>query len=454
MNWDLIAKWWIKGIPYIWINHSQYEWYDCSRVYLILKKYKKLFDENIFKEGESLDCSYIKKYFQIRYMDEDANIPDGKLKINGKDIPGMFKSVRDLYTKLHVCKFIESFIKYVNHPTIIKQLVRYQRNIDWFDNANLGVILHWGIYSVPAYDDITNIKKRKIQNGAEWYYRRLTAPLNNYAPDGSKSTRDYHLKKYGDMKYQEFANMFTAKNFNADDYAEFFKNSGVKYVIITAKHHDGFCMWPNKRVSKKVYPYNSFDIGPKRDILGELSTSLRKRNIKFGVYYSLMEWDYPSSLKKIDYINDIVLKDLNDIFLRYTPDIWWFDGDWTRTFEEWGISSFLEKVRNNGAITNDRLGKNHPKYAGDYQNFRDRYIPLSFTPYKWENVLTIGYSWGYNKNQKEKDYKSAKELLELYNETLTKGGNFLINMGPKEDGSFDEYELKSFKEMCSLIKSK
>jgi alpha-L-fucosidase len=164
-----------------------------------------------------------------------------------------------------------------------------------------------------------------------------------------------------------------------------------------------------------------------------------------------MEWDYPRTLKRIDYIETILRPHLFDLQARYHPDIWWFDGDWTRTMAEWKIDDFLAQVRAEGAITNDRLGKDHPKLAGDYQTYGDRFLPPQFLSPKWENVMTIGYSWGLNYEQTPADYKSGAELAQIYKQTVERGGNLLVNFGPDAEGVLDPNEVQSFDQMAALI---
>lgn len=291
----------------------------------------------------------------------------------------------------------------------------------WFDARKLGVIIHWGIYSVLGYDDVPSAKTRKIGNGSEWYYRRLTGPMNFQAPSGSKETRAWHHEHYGDMPYEDLSQFLTASEWNPHEWVTYWAAQGVQYIIITAKHHDGFCMWPNGRKHRKSgKPWNVGDVGPMRDIVGELADAVRAAGLAFGVYYSLMEWDYPSTLKSFDYVHEIVHRDLEDLHERYHPTIWWCDGDWTRTMAAWNLDAFWDKVRAEGAITNDRLGKDTPKDGGDFQNHGDRYMPkrLPVTS-KWENVMTIGYSWGINYTQTAKDYKSGAQLIDLFRRTLS-----------------------------------
>lgn len=317
-------------------------------------------------------------------------------------------------------------------------------DISWYDARKLGVIIHWGVYSVPGYDDVASARTRKIQNGSEWYLRRLTGPTNARMTSGSMETRAYHGAHFPEMRYVDFAPHFTASKWNPREWVHFLKQCGIQYIILTAKHHDGFCLWPNGRKHRSTgLPWNSGEIGPRRDVVGEMATATREAGLVFGLYYSLMEWDYPSTLKSFDYISEIVHRDLEDLRLRYHPSIWWMDGDWTHTMADWRLGSWLDRIHAEGAITNDRLGKDHTATTGDFQNHRDRFLPSTPLPSKWENVMTIGYSWGRNYQQTLTDYKSGADLTSIFIDTLTRGGNMLINFGPDREGSPDPFEAQS-----------
>ena len=140
----------------------------------------------------------------------------------------------------------------------------------WFSDAKLGIFIHWGVYSVPAY--------ASLEGYAEWYYRGLMT---------SDDRKAFQERIYGkDFKYENFAPMWKAELWDPNEWAELFKKSGAKYVLLVSKHHDGFCLWP----SKYAPGWNSVEVGPKRDICGDLTEAVRKQGLKMGFYYSLPEW--------------------------------------------------------------------------------------------------------------------------------------------------------------------
>ena len=339
----------------------------------------------------------------------------------------------------------------------------------WYDEANFGIMIHWGVYSVPGYHYIYPRDKGKDTNGAEWYLRRLKCPQFCAPQDKDQTTRKFHAEEYGEgFDYYQFGEEFTLDKWNPDTWAKLFKRSGAKYVVITSKHHDGFALWdaPNSyywQKGKKYGPWNSVDIGPHRDIIGELATAVRKQGLKFGIYYSLLEW-YNSLYTKdkrnktTQYVDEVVLPQLRDIVLKYKPDIIWFDGNWGADVSYWKTLDFLAWLYNcspvkDTVVVNDRLGKGTDGKYGDFFNYKDRYVPKTKPKHKWENVMTISRGWGYNRLHNPKDFKSVDQLIEIIEETVDLGGNVLMNIGPKADGTIVPQEKKRLLEIGEWIKN-
>jgi alpha-L-fucosidase len=299
--------------------------------------------------------------------------------------------------------------------------------MDWFNNAKFGIFIHWGLYSVPAYDDIECAKRRRIGNGSEWYLNRLNKTFRVGKSD--TLTKEYHQKHYDDMSYSNFKTMFTGKYFNTDEWCKLFKRVGAKYIVFTAKHHDGFCLWDTKTTTNNV-----MNTPMKLDVLLELSKSAKKYGLKLGIYYSWMEFEHGISNK---YINNIVKPQLDEL-LGYEPDLFWFDGDWSVTAEKLQSDKFVNKIHKLGIIVNSRLGKDSKK--GDYENFSDRFIPDTKQKNKFECCYTIGYSWGFNRQQTKEDLKSVDELYDVYKKVTRRNGNLLLNISPDRHGSLNDIE--------------
>ena len=305
----------------------------------------------------------------------------------------------------------------------------------WFEDAKLGIFVHWGPYSVPAWSPKGTY--------SEWYqYWLQSKTLSGNGNFTGSEVHDYHTQTFGeDFSYYNFGDMLTAKAFDADKWANLFEEAGAKYMIITSKHHDGYCLWPSEEANKTWgREWNSMDIGPKRDILKELEIATKKTDLKFGTYYSLYEWYNPLWLKenKESYVLDHMHPQFKDLVERYTPDIMWLDGDWDLEAEKWHAQELLAWLYNDSSvgdsvITNDRWGKgvrfNHggyftPEYQAGFESTRP-----------WEETRGIGFSFGYNKNEDSWDYASDRTILYLFLNVVSKGGNLLLDIGPDLDGN-------------------
>jgi len=299
----------------------------------------------------------------------------------------------------------------------------------WFKDAKFGIFIHWGLYSVPAWGPKGSY--------AEWYLNGL---LN-----GDTARTQYHNKNYGnDFPYKNFINLFNPISYDPNKWADLFQKAGAKYVVLTSKHHDGFCLWP----SDHSQGYNSFDGMANRDLLGDLNQAIKKKGIRSGFYYSLYEWehsDYPENVPL--YVDNYMLPQLKDAVQRYEPDIIFSDGEWDRYSTEWKSEEFLAWLYNDSnapkdVVVNDRWGGETRFKHGGY--FSTEYDPNSgamneeFLKRGWEECRGIGKSFGYNQNETIEDYSTSEELIRLLVDIVSRGGNLLLNIGPKSDGTIPD----------------
>lgn len=233
----------------------------------------------------------------------------------------------------------------------------------WFDEAKIGIFIHWGVFSVPSF-------------GSEWFW-------SNWK-NGSSKYVNFMKKNYPNFSYQDFAKEFTAEFFNAKKWAELFQLSGAKYIVITSKHHDGYALWP----SKYSYNWNSMDVGPHRDLIGELSTGIRENTkLKFGIYHSLFEWfnplyldDKKHNFSRRNFSEGKVFPEMKELILDYKPDIFWSDGDWEPPHTYWKSTEFIAWLYNespvkDNIVVNDRWGKYAPSKHGDFNTAKTRFNP-------------------------------------------------------------------------------
>lgn len=291
----------------------------------------------------------------------------------------------------------------------------------WFKDSKLGVFIHWGVYSVPSYGG--------PESYAEWYLRGLQA--------GAQNRIDFMRNHYGeDFTYRDFAPLWKAELFDPDEWAEIFERAGARYIILVAKHHDGFCLWP----SQYAPGWNSVEVGPGRDIVGELEVAVRNRDIRFGLYYSLPEWDHPLHRWYIDphdsihhYVEQHMIPQFRELVGTYKPDLVFADGEWFNHADDWQarelISWYFDLVGPD-AIVNDRwghgsnIGYRTPEYSSGEMS----------TDRPWAEVRGLGRSFGLNRNEKLHAYMTPRELIHLFVRTVANGGGLTINVGPGADG--------------------
>jgi alpha-L-fucosidase len=307
----------------------------------------------------------------------------------------------------------------------------------WWSDAKLGIFIHWGVYSVPAFAPHGEY--------AEWYWERLRAPGDpSSARDQAirRETRAFHERVYGQgVDYPDFAPQFRAEFFDADQWADILQHSGARYVVLVSKHHDGFALWPSKEADASWgRPWNSVAVGPKRDLVGELSGAVRRRGLEMGFYYSLYEWFNPLWLSgdRQAYVERHLFPQFKDLVTRYRPSVIFSDGEWAEPSETWRSAELLAWLFNESpvrdkVVVNDRWGKETRHVHGGY--YTTEYgAGLPGAGHPWEENRGMGFSYGYNRNENLADYATGQRLLLTLLDTVSRGGNLLLNIGPTADG--------------------
>lgn len=291
----------------------------------------------------------------------------------------------------------------------------------WFSDAKLGIFIHWGVYSVPAF--------ASDEGYAEWYYRGLQTD------DGERKA--FQERVYGEgFRYEDFAPHFKAELWNPDEWAELFEKSGAKYVLLVSKHHDGYCLWPSQYAPN----WNTMDVGPHRDICGELTEAVRARGLKMGFYYSLPEWTsplhrwYESPDDSItEYVDTHMIPQFKELVNRYKPSILFTDGEWRNSAEQWHARELISWYYNtigDEAIVNDRWGD------GGQHGFRtpEYSAGITLTDRPWAECRGLGRSFGLNRNEPLSNYLSSDDLIRHFATLVAAGGGMTLNVGPAADG--------------------
>lgn len=302
----------------------------------------------------------------------------------------------------------------------ISQNKESNQKIQWFADAKLGIFVHWGIYSVNGISE-------------SWSF------FNNYV-----SYKDYRNQLHG----------FNAKNYNPQQWVNLIKESGAKYAVITSKHHDGVALWDSKQTEAITTVKHS---AAKKDVLSPFISALKKSGLKTGLYYSLPDWSYNNydvftreikrydiakELQRFNQFLDFYQGQLHEISKQFKPDLLWFDGDWEHTAEEWRAKetrSLLQQYNPN-IIINSRL-----KGYGDYDT-PEQGVPVEKPQSKyWELCYTMNDSWGYQPY--DNNYKTSYMLIRTLVDCISMGGNLLLDIGPKADGTIDARQVQILKDL-------
>lgn len=338
---------------------------------------------------------------------------------------------------LFICFFIQVSCSINNNATA----QTYQPNWEslnkrptpqWYSNAKFGIFIHWGLYSVPSWATNSNADGFG-SNYAEWYWQRLNAPNLKI----HKEFVAFHDSVYGkNFKYPHFASKFACELFDPNQWAQLFKDAGAKYVVLTSKHHDGFCLWP----SAQSWNWNSVDVGPHKDLAGMLTNAVKQAGLHMGFYYSLYEWFNPVYKTDVNkYVGERMLPQMKDLVSRYKPDVLWTDGEWEQSSKTWRSEEFLAWLYNESPsketiAVNDRWGNDTKGKHGGFQT--SEYGHGKITSNKpWEETRGIGQSFGYNRNENLNEYANSEQLVHELINVVARGGNLLLNIGPAADGT-------------------
>jgi alpha-L-fucosidase len=315
----------------------------------------------------------------------------------------------------------------------------------WFQDAKFGVFIHWGVYSVPAWGAHGQY--------AEWYWKNMSDhnPTNVWW--------QFHKTNYGEnFDYKDFAPRFTAELFDAKQWADLFVRAGIKYVVPTSKHHEGFALWPSAEASRDWgRPWNAMETGPKRDLLGELALATRARGLKFGFYYSLYEWFNPLWLTNRPlYVEQHMIPQFKDAVTRYQPSIIFADGEWDLSSKDWKSEELLAWLFNESpckeeVVVNDRWGKDTRHKHGGYWT-TEYAAGMQDDSHPWEENRGMGFSYGLNRAERIEDYKTSRELILALIDLVSRGGNLLLDIGPAADGTIPPLMEERLLEMGDWLK--
>lgn len=322
----------------------------------------------------------------------------------------------------------------------------FDDRMEWWRDSRFGMFIHWGPYSVLG----GNYKGEETKKIGEWIMKNMQIPIADY---------------------EVYAKEFNPKDFDAKQWVSIMKNAGMKYVVITSKHHDGFALWDSKVSNYDMVDFSDYG----KDILKSLSVACKEEGIKFGVYYSIMDWHHPYAQSKSYiannnndkdslklnpdfpiYVRDYLKPQLKELIDDYDPEIIWFDGEWIPDYtHEMGLDiyQYLRELKPN-IIINNRVdkgrqgmqGMNSPdgQFIGDFGTPEQEILENS-TEVDWESCMTMNDTWGFKTN--DHNWKSTKSLVHNLIDVVAKGGNYLLNVGPQANGVIPEPSVERLEEI-------
>jgi alpha-L-fucosidase len=320
---------------------------------------------------------------------------------------------------------------------------QYEARMKWWSEARFGMFIHWGLYSIPAGE------WKGSTNHAEWIRTTAQIPIT---------------------EYDKFVGQFNPVKFNAAEWVRMAKNAGMKYITITSKHHDGFCLFDSK--------FTDFDVMStpfKRDIMKELADACHKEGIKICWYHSIMDWHHPDYLPRREWEKDRstagadferffqhLKNQLKELLTNYGEiGVLWFDGEWESTWNtKYGteLYNYVRSLQPN-IIINNRVGAGRSgmegftkagEFAGDFGTPEQEIPATGLAGVSWETCMTMNDNWGYNKH--DDHWKSSEDLIHKLADIASKGGNFLLNIGPTSEGVFPQPAIDRLKQLGDWMK--
>jgi alpha-L-fucosidase len=342
----------------------------------------------------------------------------------------------------------------------------------WWTNDKFGIFIHWGVYSVPAYAP----PGQPFIGYAEWYWF--------YQQLAGTATSQHHLDKYGaDFVYDDFIPQWKAERWNPKQWIRAIKSAGAKYFVFTTKHHDGFALWPTATTDR-----NSVKMGPHRDLVGDLMKAACNSGVHSGLYYSIPEFFNPAPKPDLpsvnlgdapfklaqpvhnaytgqpvpytgykplsDYASGEVTPQVEDLITRYHPSVIWCDIGGVESYfhsNAW-IADYYNKTKStnpDGVVVDDRCGDDTTH--SDYNTVEYGQGSPSATKPR-EVIRGMGFSFGYNAEEQDSDYASTDTLVDQLVDTVANNGNFLLDIGPKADGTIPDVQMQRLRGIGAWLK--
>lgn len=322
-------------------------------------------------------------------------------------------------------------------PELQEAPVSQEDHMQWWREARFGMFIHWGVYAVPAG------RWEGQVGGGEWIMEHRHIPVSRYEP---------------------LAEQFTASEYDPKEWARIAREAGMKYIVITSKHHDGFALWDSK-----LSDWDVMRTPQKKDLLAPLAKATRDEGLRFGLYHSIMDWHHPDYTPRrqwndtakaepdFDRFREYLHGQVEEIITNYQPDILWFDGEWEGTWtHEYGkeLQDHVRKLKPD-IIINNRVGKAREGMAGldkegleklgDFGTPEQEIPSTGLEGVDWESCMTMNGTWGYMVD--DVNWKSSRTLIRNLIECASKGGNYLLNVGPTAEGKIPDASVQRLRQI-------
>ena len=331
----------------------------------------------------------------------------------------------------------------------VESAAQKDARMGWWRDAQFGMFIHWGAYSVPA----GVYHGERVPDIGEWIMSRAKVPVN---------------------EYEQFVRAFNPVKYDANEWVRTAKDAGMRYIIITSKHHDGFALF-----NSKVSSYDMVDASPyHRDVIKALAAAAHNQGMRFGVYYSIMDWHHPDAQAPNTptynsstwrnpnfsrYVETYMKPQLKELLTQYPAiDVLWFDGEWIADWSDdqgRALYDWLHTIKPS-LIINNRVGHTRQGLSGfaaagtgvgDFGT-PEQLVPATGLPgVDWETCMTMNDTWGYKSY--DDGWKDTRTLLRTMIDIASKGGNFLLNVGPTSQGQIPPESVARLREMGKWMRA-
>ncbi|HEX4493083.1 MAG TPA: alpha-L-fucosidase [Acidimicrobiia bacterium] len=306
----------------------------------------------------------------------------------------------------------------------------------WWDGCRYGMFVHANLATVPAF--------APVHEYADWYWSHLEprADVILHPTSPLPEVMAHHAEHWPGIAFDDFAPMLTFDRFDADAFTELARDAGMRYLVPVTKHHDGFCFWDSASSER-----TSTRVGPNRDVIAELADASQRADLRFGLYYSLLDWSHPAYPDPDAYVDAYMRPQIRELVQRFAPTILWGDGHWGHPPNVWRsdaiVAEYYEALARVGldGVVNDRFWASHSDFMVYEYDVPDR-VPDR----PWELCRGLSHSFCVNHAESASDHLTGAQVVAMLVETVAKGGHLLLNVGPEADGSIPELQSRALRD--------